>query len=183
MEIKFNLRLQNYSEYLFNYFLKCLRKDKINRVVVSGGNTPIVFFSYLNKNIRKLDEYKIEFYWLDERSVDFTSTQSNYGNFIRMINIPDNKNIYTFPMYFSSNTIEENINRYLNIINDILSNGENFDFGILGMGMDGHVASIFDLDSIDKGELLLKTTDSNGLDRISMNFPLINRIKKKYFIV
>lgn len=179
---KLNLSLDNYSEYLFQFFFNHLSKDKVNRVVISGGNTPKIFFSYLNNNIDKLDNYKIDFFWLDERVVDICNSKSNYGSFIRLVEIIDNSNINTFPMYLSLNTIEENIERYYKIINNIISNNKNFDFGILGMGMDGHVASIFDLDSSKKEDLLLRTKDNSGLDRISMNISLIDKIKVKVLL-
>jgi len=116
-------------------------------VALSGGNTPKMLFSVLaDKHTKSVDWSYIHFFWGDERCVPPDDPESNYGVIrsllFEKINIPE-INIHRIR---GEDDPEKEALRYSEeIINNMRSrNGlPAFDLIILGMGDDGHTASIF----------------------------------------
>jgi 6-phosphogluconolactonase len=122
-------------------------KNKRNiNIALSGGNTPKYFFRKLVKLKEKLEWERIHFFWGDERCVPTGNPESNFGiakeYLLDHINIPpDNLN-----RIMGEGKPEDEAERYSGIVKDILPgiNGlPSFDIVILGLGEDGHTASIF----------------------------------------
>ncbi len=123
-----------------------LKNNKFN-IALSGGSTPKSLFCALADNYAdKLNWSKINFFWGDERSVSPDDEQSNYKtakkNLLDRINIPS-ENIFRIK---GENNPEEEAERYSSLLKSnlkILNNLPSFDFILLGIGEDGHTASIF----------------------------------------
>jgi len=136
---------------LSDFFCEELLKLNIDKGVayfaLSGGSTPKFVFQMLAKDYKeKIDWYKIHLFWGDERCVPPQSDESNYGMtkkyLLDYIDIPK-KNVH--PVDGENNPKQEAI-RYSNEIKKIvpLKNGyPKFDLVMLGIGEDGHTASIF----------------------------------------
>ncbi len=122
------------------------KKGKIN-IGLSGGNTPKKIFEHLKKEYsNKIAWSKVNFFWGDERMVPWHSNESNYGEAKRLlfdhIEIPK-ENI--FPIIGENNPDQE-ASRYESILKNNLPIKNNLpvlDINILGLGDDGHTASIF----------------------------------------
>ena len=117
-------------------------------VALSGGSTPqILFRLWAEKWSDKIPWNRIHFYWGDERCVSPADAESNYGIakqlWLDKIEIPE-ANVHR--VHGEANPEEER-SRYENEIRENLDVDENsipqFDLVILGMGDDGHTASIF----------------------------------------
>lgn len=124
-------------------------KSRLN-IALSGGNTPLLFFEILKnfdqQRINKIDWKKINFFWGDERCVPPDSEESNYGNaqkvLFSQIGIPEG-NIYRV---YGENDPEEEAIRYAEQILKLVPVKGGlpvFDWIFLGIGEDGHTASIF----------------------------------------
>jgi 6-phosphogluconolactonase len=117
-------------------------------IALSGGNTPQLLFEILARTYsRALPWNKLHFFWVDERWVPFESPESNYGNAKRLlfdhIEI-DNSNIH--PIRVSELSPKDEASRYENEIVGVvplINKYPVFDIIFLGMGDDGHTASIF----------------------------------------
>lgn len=129
--------LQSGADATENYFT----------VALSGGSTPKAIFRYLAQNYKdKILWKKIKFFWGDERCVPADHPDSNYlmtkENLFDKIEIPaenifavDGVNDPTNEAVRYSSVITENIE---------MKNGfPKFDLVLLGLGEDGHTASIF----------------------------------------
>ena len=138
------------SEFLGNFWkqkIDELKSNKFYSIALSGGNTPIKIFNYLSENFNdKIDWSRIKFFWGDERCVPPSNNDSNYklanDYLFRNINL-DESNI--FRIKGESDPIEE-AKAYSKIIeaNLPIANGyPKLDFILLGLGEDGHTASIF----------------------------------------
>ena len=149
------LRIYPLVDELVNAFAGFL-KEKIEyfnstqeytTICLSGGNTPKKLFEVLlEKYSDDLPWSSLHFFWGDERCVPEESAESNYGEARRIlfdvIKIPD-KNLH--PIIGDNNPGEE-IHRYQDEIKQFVELNNNiprFDIMILGMGDDGHTASIF----------------------------------------
>ena len=121
-------------------------KGNVN-IALSGGNTPkIIFGEIVNSYKKKIDWKKVHFFWVDERCVPPAHRESNYGmahrHLISHLNIPL-KNIHRIK---GENDPYEESARYSKEIKESIKkqNGiPRFNLIVLGLGEDGHTASIF----------------------------------------
>ena len=113
-------------------------------VALSGGTTPNAIFKELSKpqNIKKLDWTKVVCFWSDERSVPPESPENNYGmamqaGLSKLPILPEN-----LLRMEAEGDIEEGGKKYDTLIRERIPN-QTFDLVMLGMGEDGHTASLF----------------------------------------
>jgi 6-phosphogluconolactonase len=113
-------------------------------VALSGGSTPKAIYEHLCKSPyrEQIDWKKIYLFWSDERSVPPTDPESNYHMAMHagFKDMPISKD-HIFRMQAESD-IEENALKYERTIKEVLK-GRPFDLIMLGMGDDGHTASLF----------------------------------------
>jgi 6-phosphogluconolactonase len=112
-------------------------------VALSGGSTPKKIYQKLSTLSDQLDWSKVFLFWSDERSVPPTDTSSNYHMAMEeggLKKLPITKN-QIFRMV-AEEDIETNAKAYEDIILDKLGSHP-FDLVMLGMGDDGHTASLF----------------------------------------
>ncbi|WP_336733706.1 6-phosphogluconolactonase [Chryseobacterium sp. VD8] len=149
-------------------------------VALSGGSSPKAIFKLLasGEYADKIEWGKVFFFWVDERWVSLNDEKSNAKmTFDTLLNhVSINKN-HIFPMYKDGVSAEEFALEYENQIRNVLGNDGRFDFILLGMGDDGHTASLF------PGEKVLwekeKWVDAYYLKpqemfRITLTAPVIN---------
>lgn len=159
-------------------------------LAISGGSTPNLLFSALaHKYADSVLWQKTHFWWVDERMVSPGDPESNFGNAQQLlfskIPIPE-KNIHPVrgeqdPAYeaeYYSQQIEGTLK--------IKEGWPRFDLILLGMGEDGHTASIFP----DEMELLLSDAICEVAHhpvtfqkRITMTGKVINNAQKIIFLV
>lgn len=116
-------------------------------LAISGGSTPKLLFQLLaNEYADSIPWFFVRFFWVDERCVPPTSDESNFGmtyqNLLKQISIPET-NIFRMQgenqPEIEAQRYEELIQKELPLENDV----PQFDLILLGMGDDGHTASIF----------------------------------------
>lgn len=134
------------TEDLADAVLSYSKKQKKINICLSGGNTPTIFFKILSKMYHHLPWQLVHFYWGDERCVSPEDEESNFYHakkyLFDKINIPE-KNIHRI---FGENDPETEKKRYISELNSNLKKHNGipvFDIIYLGMGDDGHTASIF----------------------------------------
>lgn len=124
--------------------LAAIVKKGFYTVALSGGSTPKAIFEFLCKpeHSRKLDWSKVLLFWSDERSVGPEDPNSNYKMAMDagFKGLPLKKeNIFRM---VAEKNIEENAQKYEKLILEKIPNAS-FDLVMLGMGDDGHTASLF----------------------------------------
>lgn len=159
-------------------------------IALSGGSTPKYIFRYLADNFReKINWNKVLVFWGDERCVPPDDEESNYkmacDYLLNQVNIPK-ENI--FRIFGESNPNEEAV-RYTELIKSKLNLNKDFpsfDLVLLGLGDDGHTASIFqnNLNLFKTKKLFdVATHPKTGQKRITASGTLINFAKTITFIV
>lgn len=164
--------------------------DKTFHIAFSGGNTPLLVFDLWAEEFKDITPWcKMRVYWVDERCVPAENSESNYGNMRRVlfskVQLPP-ENIY--PINGSGNPSDEAA-AYSRIVrfNVPLSKGfPAFDIVLLGVGKDGHTASIFPgqehlLSSLSPYEVSMQPL--TGQKRIGMTGTTLLNAKRLIFFV
>lgn len=111
-------------------------------VALSGGSTPKAIYQGLAKHPKAINWKKVLLFWSDERSVPHNHPDSNFKMAMEagFSKLPINtENIFPMPC---EGDLEKGAQAYEQlIINKIPS--RSFDLMMLGMGEDGHTASLF----------------------------------------
>lgn len=159
-------------------------------IALSGGNTPKGLFIKMSTKYRdKIPWGRIHFWWGDERCVPPTNEQSNYKTAVDLlfssIDIPKN-NIHRI---HGEEDPETEAKRYsLELEETLNSRGKDlvFDLIILGLGDDGHTASIFpdQLELFDYPEnCAVAEHPITGQKRITFTGNVLNNANRVYFLV
>jgi len=163
--------------------------EKFN-MAISGGSTPNLLFSTLAKKYADSVLWeKTHFWWVDERMVPARDPESNFGTaqklLFSLIEIPED-NIHI--IHGEENPQQESEN-YARQIQEELPVNEGwplFDLILLGMGEDGHTASIFP----DHIELMQSTQvcevahhPLTNQARISLTGIVLNNATRVWFLV
>lgn len=129
-------------EHFFTIGKKAIEEKGVFSVALSGGSTPKAIYQEIAKHENRLDWTKVLLFWSDERSVPPTDPNSNYKMAMdagfSSLPIPSD---HIFRM-IAEDDIEENAKKYETILLSKVPNGS-FDLVLLGMGEDGHTASLF----------------------------------------
>ena len=159
-----------------------IKSKKITNIILSGGKSPLSLYSKLFS--LDLDWDNINLFLLDERLVSLKSKNSNFNN-INKILVKNNLNNKLKPL--SLNYLIEN-----NILKHRKSFNKELTICILGMGDDGHFASIF-----SKSKNFLKLIDlkskptyvkiskigNPNVKRLTMNLSMIMMSTKIYLLL
>lgn len=122
-------------------------QNKFFNVALSGGRTPAIIFETLaNLYKDKINWARVRFFWGDERCVPPDHLESNYGmtkkTLLDKINIPP-ENVYR--IFGENNPVDESARyqkQFLELSGGNFSSAKS-DLTMLGLGDDGHTASIF----------------------------------------
>ncbi|MEG0517898.1 MAG: 6-phosphogluconolactonase [Bacteroidales bacterium] len=115
-------------------------------VALSGGNTPKLLFKIMAEQFPAANWNNLWYFWGDERMVPSESQESNYGVFYREFAVPaviDGSRILATDFFPDTRTALTNILEKLKNTVPFVNGLPRFDLIILGIGEDGHVASIF----------------------------------------
>ncbi len=162
-------------------------------VALSGGNTPALLFRELAapRDGQTVDWQRVHLYWSDERAVPLESAASNFAlvqrELIARIAIPT-ENIHRIPgelgdLPQAAQAYEALIRRNISLNSRGIPR---FDLVMLGLGTDGHTASLFpNADELREARKLVVATAAAvaGFRRITMTLPLINAARQAWFLV
>ncbi|MDH5570761.1 MAG: 6-phosphogluconolactonase [Gammaproteobacteria bacterium] len=175
------------------------RKDKFC-VALSGGSTPRRLYEMLAKKeyADQVDWSKVYIFFGDERMVPRDHIDSNYRmakeSLLSHVPIPT-ANI--FPMVsekldseYSENHIQNYVDNYYHCLNQYLDKTDAgvpcFDLIKLGIGTDGHTASLFpDTTILNEEQLAVSKVYVEKLNswRVSLTYPVLEAADKVLFLV
>ena len=199
MKEKNKVRIKTFGEVddLSQYFAKTLIKGiskipdgEYYSIALSGGSTPRAIFQYLASNYKDTINWeKIIVFWGDERCVPPDHDDSNYKmaseSLLNLVPLP-RENIYRIK---GEDNPAQEAKRYAELIrNKVRSSKGNprFDMIMLGLGTDGHTASIFPgSQHLFKSDNLCEEVQhpQSKQTRITITGDIINKARKVAFIV
>ena len=135
--------IEKAGDIFLESYEQSIRKQGYFSVVLSGGHTPKPLYEHLSR-VDKIQWDKVHIFWGDERLVPPDHPDSNYGmayaSLLSKISIPD-ENIFRIKGELSpedaANDYQKTLNKYFD------AHEKKFDLLLLGMGPEGHTASLF----------------------------------------
>ncbi|MFW6054808.1 MAG: 6-phosphogluconolactonase, partial [Thermodesulfobacteriota bacterium] len=172
--------------------LEAVQKKRRFTLALSGGSTPRLMHRLLAREpyLGEIPWDKTHIFWVDERCLKPDDPESNYGlakqDFLLEVPLP-REQIHPMP---STLPPEQGARIYQKTITDFfdIKKGQCpvFDLIYLGLGSDGHTASLFPGQTAfhEKRRLIVPVKGgSPDVNRLTMTLPLINRAKQKVFLV
>jgi len=163
----------------------------VARVAISGGTTPKRMFQLLAEKFQtKIDWTKLQLYWVDERTVGPNDADSNFRMtreaLLDRVSLPK-ENVHRIEGELPP---EEAASRYeAELRNSMKLEGAEspaFDLLLLGMGDDGHTASIFPhTEAVNNfGHLAIANqVPQKDTWRVTLTWPVINAAKSVAFLI
>ena len=173
-----NQLIKSFIDHFEKAILRSNQKNKRFSFVLTGGNSPKRLYRKLSYSIKNWKN--VDFFWGDERIVSKRSRNSNY-NLVNRLLFKNNK--IGKKQIFSIKTNLKDIsliarNYENNIKNYFKNNLKRFDLIILGMGNDGHIASIFFNDKKIRNKSLVRGIIREDFFRVTLGIDLINKSKR-----
>lgn len=160
-----------------------VREDGVFHLALSGGSTPLALFYRLVLHHFSFPWRNTHVWMVDERCVPLTELESNFhslhDHLLQHVRIPY-FNIHPMPVQLNQRLCVEEDGAALLYEKEIskLVNGSRFHFVLLGVGYDGHTASLFPGVKVDgHEESLVALTESpvKPHQRMSLTFNAINQ--------
>lgn len=156
-------------------------------LALAGGSTPKPVYEALSR--LNLPWERLHIFWGDERYVSRDHPDSNQGMarqaWLDKIDIPP-ENIHPMPTdsqdaVLDAQKYETQLRQWFKLTG---SEFPTFDLILLGMGDDGHTASLFPhTAALDVGDRSITVGDKDGQPRLTFTVPLINHARSVLFLV
>jgi 6-phosphogluconolactonase len=181
------------ARLFIDYAWQSIAKDGQFKVALSGGNTPRAMFELLASDEFRgqVDWAKVHVFWSDERAVPPTNAESNYGMARRelLIRVPiPEGNVHRMEAEKPSigraaHEYEEVLRKYL----DLDDRGfPRFHLIFLGMGKDGHTASLFPGTRVTRQTSRWVSTPlvtKMNMRRMTLTLPVLDAALRVIFLV
>jgi len=158
-------------------------------VALTGGSSPKRLYQLLAQSPYKeqIPWQKVHIFWGDERFVPISDDRSNarmaFDTLLKHVDVPENQ----IHVMTDGQPAEVFAEKYERTIKEHFGEAlPAFDLILLGMGDDGHTASLFpETEVLQEKEKLVSSLylSSQGMHRITMTAPLINQAKQIIMLV
>ncbi len=191
-EVKVYNTPEDFSRAAAEEFIRCaesaIAHDNPFAVALAGGRSPRMMYELLAHDYAaKLDWHRVHFFWGDERYVSHDDPQSNYRmakeTMLDALKIPS-ANIHPMPTHFGDPN-EAAIEYGKTLMKFFSRQIARFDLVLLGIGADGHTASLFPGDSalLEKEAWVVAVhAEVQPPVRLSLTLPVINSARNIFFI-
>ena len=166
-------------------FLKCIKilKKEIknnNNIIISGGNTYLEFFKLLKE---KVVNCKINFYISDERILKTPKIKINLYNIKKSFLNLEKKVKFFFDI--EKYNISNKLFLLKKIRKEFNKKKTKINLAFLGVGVDGHIASIFDNNIVNavKEPFFLSKNKHEKFQRISFTFDYLKEVDQIIFVI
>lgn len=172
-----------------------LSTGSVAHLSLTGGTMGIAVWAALGEipEAESIDWSRVHFWWSDERFVATGHSDRNEQQakdaLLSRLPIPE-ENMHTMGASDSFGSVEQAAAAYTAELAAAAPKGESspiFDLTLLGMGPDGHIASLFpdrqEILNTDELAIAVKDSPKPPPTRVSMTLPIINRSRKTWFLI
>ena len=173
---------------IFDVICKSLKENARCCIALSGGETPKNVYRLMGQDTGKrlVDWNRVQVFFCDERAVPPNNPNSNYGmiehEWISYISIPQ-ENIHRIKGEIDPKIAAE---EYEQEMRKVFRNDPTvFDLVLLGIGEDGHTASLFPgTDAALEKEALVESVFVKQLNswRVTLTIPILNAAREIIFL-
>ena len=169
--------------------------DQLRSVALSGGRITEALFREIVANASSLEKgfHQLNFFWADERCVPLDDPASNYRLARELLFDPLSIDpSQTFPFAGGETPLRmaelgrSMLERYLSSANTS-ARGDTLDLVFLGMGEDGHIASLFpenQSSDLSRDELCYDVVASKPPpNRITLSYPVLTAAKEVWLVI
>lgn len=177
------------ARFFIKKYEESTRRQGFFTVALSGGSTPALIFDALAKSYKdSCDWNRIHFFWSDERCVSPRHERSNYRmaelHLLDKVSVSQ-ENIHRFltelPASHACALFNKELQHFFQIEE---GNWPSFDLIFLGLGEDGHTASLFPGDSaLENVKDFVTTVARPEETRLTFTYTLINAAKEVVVLV
>ncbi len=178
---------------LAKHILKCIEdnvtQSKVFHLALSGGATPINFFRWISTQTElNFDWHDVHLWWCDERSVPISDVRSNFGTALDELINPlrlSLEQVHPMPAYPD---LKKGAESYADELCHFLPVSDNlpvFDLIWLGVGEDGHTASLFPMaPTLNEDSIVVSEPRApDGTGRLSLSLPVLMSARKIVAVV
>lgn len=170
---------------------QAIKENGAFHIALSGGSTPKRLYQHLASDVyrSKIDWEKVHIYFGDERSVAPEHVDSNYRMaceaFLDQLTIPENQ---IHRMQGERVDLAQSATEYAELLLGLPADNElpQFDLILLGMGDDGHTASLFPgTVALSENEKTVVAQDVPQMNtkRITLTYPVINNAHRVMLLI
>ncbi|TDW28574.1 6-phosphogluconolactonase [Cryobacterium psychrophilum] len=172
-----------------------LHEEPEANVVLTGGSVGIAVLEAINESAARdtIDWPRVSFWWGDERWVPRADADRNERQareaLLDHIAVPES-NIHPFPASDDDLSLEEAAAQYASELADLAPYGGSlprFDITFLGVGPDGHVASLFPHGSGIRENVAsvipVRNSPKPPADRLSLTRPVLNSSERVWMVL
>ena len=173
------------ADYICKLAIENIKQKGSFNFALSGGYSPMELFTEFTsaKYSSKINWKKAHLFFVDERAVSPDNGENNYHNIMNAgfnkIPIPT-ENIHRMVAEIN---IEENSKAYEKALLNTITDGA-LDFILLGLGPDGHTASLFpNTEALKetKRQVVANNVPQKNMWRMTMTYPFINKSRNILF--
>ena len=172
------------AAYLAQQITATLATKSTFSMAISGGRTPWEMLKILAK--ADLPWQRVNLFQVDERVAPDGHADRNLTQLFQAIaGTPMVTQLRIFPMPVLADDLEEGCREYTQVINEV-TEGKGLDLIHLGLGSDGHTASLVPGDGVMEVQDRLVACTQNlyqGRIRMTLTYPLLNSAKQLLWIV
>ena len=177
-ETQENLLITKFIEIFREKLNKKLKSSKRFTFVLTGGKSPIKLYKKL-RCAKKINWGRVDFFIGDERYVDESSKYSNINLCKKyFLNSSKISRKQIFKIDTKNKSIKDDSKIYQKKIKKYFSNKKvSFDLILLGVGNDGHIASLFKKNINTKSSKIVDFIKKKDFPRITLTIKCINNSK------
>ncbi len=162
---------------------RALAAPGASAVMLSGGSTPLPAYRALAQQPLRHDD-RLHVLFSDERYVPADSPASNYRQckaLLDVLALPEEALLRVH----TGLPLDEAAARYERELTTLLSSGVRIGLGLLGLGADGHTASLFSAQDLERarGRYALPVQRPDGMAAVSVTPDLLASVREPVFVV
>lgn len=172
------------AAYLEQLIREALTHQKSFSLAISGGRTPWEMLKLLSK--ADLPWQRINLFQVDERVAPDGHPDRNLTQLFQAIaGTPMVTQLRIFPMPVTAEDLDAAAEEYAEVLNEV-TEGKGLDMIHLGLGSDGHTASLVPGDevlAVQNRQVACTQNNYQGRIRMTLTYPLLNAAKQILWIV
>lgn len=152
-------------------------------IMLAGGSTPLAAYSLMAAQPLRIDPM-VRVLFSDDRHVPPDHPQSNYRNispFLHKAGLSETQILRIQGEW----PLEEAVRDYQQKLEAFYEAGGKISFGLLGLGADGHTASLFNANDLARGKdvFTIGVQRPDGLQGVSVTPTVLSRMARLIFVV